>query len=777
MKIKVIIVIDHLDIGGAQNQVLEYLRHADKSQFDIKIVYLEKQRNALVEVIEKLGYVTIGLAHKGFFNMATIIQLRKLFCAEQPHIVHTYLFTSDCYGRVAARLAKVPHIITSMRSIDDWKKPHHVFVDQILAKWTDVITINADVIRPYLVDHEKIDAKKIVKIYNGIDLTRFDHVSSIDNIKASLEIPTGAKIVGMVGRLTHQKDYDTYLESAKIVLQKVPNVYFLVVGDGPRRQELETKVKNEGLGQNIIFTGTREDVAEIIHTMDIGVLSSFVEGCPNALIEYMACRKPAVAADIGGCAEVIQDEKTGFIVAPKNAQLMADRLVQLLESDDLRRQMGEEGRKRVEECFTVEKLAQNTENLYRSLAEKKVGFVFSQFPCYDETFILREMNQLKSTGLNLQIYSLKTPRDEIMHEEAKDLAKDTVYLPFISLKVFFINILFLIKHPIKYVSAFGKVFWGNRHSFDFWAKTLVVWPKAVGFAWLMKKNNIGHVHGQWATFPATVAMIISKLTGIPFSFTGHAHDIYLDTTMLADKLTAAKFVTTCTTDNKNHLEKIWNGGLQSEEEKTKIKISYHGIDLTRFRNEDGKPTEEDKEVFHILSVGSLLKCKGFAYLIEACNILKEQGLNFKCTIAGGGKLEGALRSQIAALGLKECVDLTGYITQDKLIPLYQTADIFVLAMVPEIHWGIPNVLVEAVASRLPTVCTMLPSVPELIEDGKTGFIVPPKNPQAIADVVNNLYVNKDLREHVKNSGRRVVEEKFDTVKNAMALKNIFLEGV
>lgn len=417
---------------------------------------------------------------------------------------------------------------------------------------------------------------------------------------------------------------------------------------------------------------------------------------------------------------------------------------------------------------------------------QKVAFIFSQFPCYDETFILREMNALHQAGLDMAIYSLKSPKDKIIHEEAKELAQDTSYLPFFSLYLLKCDLFFLFHYPGRYFSAFFGTLLRNLRSANFFFKTCALWYKAVGFARLARERGITHVHGQWATYPATVAYIISKLNNIPFSFTGHAHDIYLDTTMLPFKLHRASFITTCTENNKKYLlslldsqssivNSLWKK--QNEEIKDKIIVNYHGVDLKRFKQE--VPKSQSPKVpskFKILSVGSLLECKGFNYLINACSILKEEGLDFKCIIAGGGPLEKDLRSQIAYFYLNDRIELTGYITQDKLIPIYKEADVFVLAMEPEIHWGIANVIIEACAASVPVICTMLPSIPELIEDGKTGFIIPAKDPAAIVVAIEKLYRDADLRKRIGEAGRRVVEEKFDIAKNAQKLKDLWKEN-
>ena len=418
-----------------------------------------------------------------------------------------------------------------------------------------------------------------------------------------------------------------------------------------------------------------------------------------------------------------------------------------------------------------------------SMSKKKVAFIFSQFPAYDETFILREMNQLRATGLDFEIYSLKIPKDKIIHKEAEDLARTTSYLPFFSLKLLGCDLFYLFHYPARYFLAFFQALFFNLKSSNFFFKTCAVWYEAVGFAKQARKDGITHVHGQWATYPATVAFIISKLNNIPFSFTGHAHDIYLDTTMLAFKIKRAKFVTTCTAHNKSYLtglvvsqwsivDRPWEKRKNEfrKQIENKIVVNYHGIDLKKFARPSSMVHRPSS--FRILSVGSLLECKGFEYLIEACRILKEQGVEFECTIAGGGRLEQSLKSQVSRIKLEDKVKFTGYITQDKLIPIYKQADVFVLAMVPEIHWGIPNVLLEAGASSVPIVCTMLPSIPELVQDGETGFIIPAKDPAAIAVIIEKLYRDPELRKRIGEAGRAVVEQKFDVVDNALKLKEL-----
>ena len=270
MKTKIIITIDHLGTGGAQTQVLEYLKFADRSRFDITIVHLDSQYDFLGNAIKNLGYEVIGISHRGFFNLNTLSKLIRLFKTIKPDIVHTYLFTADCYGRLAAKLAGVNVIICAVRNMDTWMKPHHILVDKVLAGITDKITINAEIIRSYLVQKENIDPQKIELIYNGMDFARFQNLPPLEITKAQLGIPSDALVIGMIGRFSEQKDYETFFKAAQKVLEAVPNTYYVAVGDGPRRTMLEKQVQTLGIERNVIFTGLRQDIPDLISVFDVG---------------------------------------------------------------------------------------------------------------------------------------------------------------------------------------------------------------------------------------------------------------------------------------------------------------------------------------------------------------------------------------------------------------------------------------------------------------------------------------------------------------------------
>ena len=402
----------------------------------------------------------------------------------------------------------------------------------------------------------------------------------------------------------------------------------------------------------------------------------------------------------------------------------------------------------------------------------KVAFVFSQFPCYDEVFILREMAALKER-LDLTIYSIKrNRRDPVRHQISLPLLERVVYSPlFFSRPLWAANLRVLTRHPLRYLAALGEIIRLHWPSPEMLLKSLAIFPQAVYFARLCRLKGIDRVHGQWATYPAAAALVISRLNRSGFSFTGHAHDIYLKMAALKGKLRRADFVITCTAANRDHLL-----SLAPDIDPGKIKVVYHGVDLDHypFRGERRRPRGGQ---FRILSVGSLFECKGYETLLSACRLLQARDFDFRCRIVGGGHLESRLKKLVDEWGLSPRVEFTGYQRQEDMPEHYRWADLLVLAAVGKIHWGIPNVLLEALATGVPVACTHLPSLPELLGEPSCGFSFPEGRPDLIAELIVKLSRQDDLLVAHGKAGRKKVEEKWDIRINSLKIAELFQKTV
>ena len=402
----------------------------------------------------------------------------------------------------------------------------------------------------------------------------------------------------------------------------------------------------------------------------------------------------------------------------------------------------------------------------------RLGAILSQFPRYDEAFILRELVSLSQGSEELVIFSLRPCRDRIIHAQAEALRPRTLYAPFLwSAEVWGSHAYFLRRSPGAYWSSLGWIVSRHWNHPVILTRTLALFPKTVHFARLALEHHVTHLHAFWATYPAASALLMSRLAGIPYSLSGHAHDLYTTNPTLAEKIRGSRFVVTCTEENKRYLTTLLNGRHPAQAQAPAIAVSYHGVDLSRFV----AVPKVDASTCRLLIVGSLFPCKGLETLVEACRLLKERGISFHCTMAGGGPLERSLQRRIARHGLADHVEITGYVSQEVVIQLYQRAHLFVLPLISKIHWGIPNVLIEALATKTPVICCDLPSMRELVEHGTSGWIIPEEDPAALANAIQTLLADTGLRQRLGDAGYQRVIERFSLERTGAQLCALFAQ--
>jgi glycosyltransferase involved in cell wall biosynthesis len=406
----------------------------------------------------------------------------------------------------------------------------------------------------------------------------------------------------------------------------------------------------------------------------------------------------------------------------------------------------------------------------------KLAVVISQFPCSDEVFILRELRALQRGGVEMQIFSLRqAPQGEAaLHAEATSLLGATRYSPFLwSWPVVARNLQLLFTHPVLYGQLCARVLGETWRSRAFLTRSIVLFPLAVRWGMELRAEPVDRIHAHWATHPSTAAWIMSRISGIPFSMTAHAHDIYLDQAMLPFKLRASAAVLTCTRENLDFLRRLCPD-LPGD----RLRLSYHGVDLTAYR-----PAAEPAGDFRILSVGTLLPRKGFDTLLEACAILQREGTAHACEIVGDGPMRVELERRARRLGLTS-VTFLGKRSQEELPQIYRRASVFVLAAnhagggvvsaaarrrpgaADVIHFGIPNVILEAMASGLPVVASGLPALKEvLVEDGN-GLGVPERDPTALAAALRALALDPARRARLGVHAAARVRAGFDLSRTA-----------
>ena len=394
-----------------------------------------------------------------------------------------------------------------------------------------------------------------------------------------------------------------------------------------------------------------------------------------------------------------------------------------------------------------------------------VGYVLKRFPSLSQTFILNEILELEREGVALEIFSLLEPNDALRHDTLRRVRGPVTYLPHdFSAKEWTIREERCRDGTVS-ERRFEELVPGEEG-----VRASSLRLKAVALAALAPLRGVRHLHAHFGTAATTVAMLAGQLTGIPYSFTAHAKDIYhesVDRALLTQKIRRASFVVTVSEYNRRHLAALAGEALAG-----KILRLYNGIDLTRFRPD---PAIE-REASLILAVGRLVEKKGLHHLVHACRLLADWKRSFRCLIVGDGPERPSLSERIGALGLNDRVMLMGAHTQEWLLETLKRATVLVLPSVVSATGdrdGLPTVLLEALGVGLPAISTAVAGIPEIIDHEETGLLVPPADPERLARALQELLTRPALRQRLGRQGRSKAENAFDIRKNAAVLRDLF----
>jgi glycosyltransferase involved in cell wall biosynthesis len=398
----------------------------------------------------------------------------------------------------------------------------------------------------------------------------------------------------------------------------------------------------------------------------------------------------------------------------------------------------------------------------------KVAYILSRFPTIAETFILYEMLELKRLGLQIEIFPLIHQREPVKHAEVDLLAAQVHHHSLFSGATVAAHLYWLRKNPKIYGQVWRQTIRHTWKSLKFLSRSLVVLSLAALYARRMVELEIDHIHAHWATHPALAAYLIKQLTGIPYSFTAHANDIFVDQTMLEEKIRQASFVVTISQFNRQFLCKLYD-----ELAAQKVFVIHCGVDPAVFQ---ARPPKKLTHKFTIVCVARLEEKKGHRYLLEACAPLKSQGINFHCLLVGDGEARTEIEAHIRRLNLTDQITVLGFQPRHRVRELLAGADVMVL---PSIvtgtgrQEGIPVALMEALAIGLPAIATAISGIPELIEDGETGLLVPERDPQALTRAIIKLYHSRELGPQLGAGGRDKVLKDFNLHTTTAALHQLF----
>jgi len=395
-----------------------------------------------------------------------------------------------------------------------------------------------------------------------------------------------------------------------------------------------------------------------------------------------------------------------------------------------------------------------------------IVYVVGEFPSTTEYFIRNEIVCLRREGLNIKVLSLKRGRG------MEDVA-DGIFPVYARSFIWTIgaHVYILLKEKRRYFNAFLKMPSSSHGSLYTFLKSIKTFSIGVDFLFRLRKSELRHIHAHFISLPAEVAMVMSGISGISFSASAHARDIYTcDPRMLGVILRSASFVITCTAANKKYLERA-----VLPKRGNNILHVYHGIDPTAwpFRRESGEPGGRR---IRLLSIGRLVEKKGLIYLLQAVSLLKRGNHSIHCNIVGDGPLKGAFQDYIEREDLSDVITLCGEQSQERIKGMYAASDLFILPCIVAPDGdrdGLPNVLVEALSMGLPVIATPVSAIPELIVHGSTGLLVPEKDPEGIVKSVLQLVNDKQLYESIARNGVRKITSEFNIDRSTSRLMDIF----
>lgn len=398
----------------------------------------------------------------------------------------------------------------------------------------------------------------------------------------------------------------------------------------------------------------------------------------------------------------------------------------------------------------------------------RIAYIVTRFPKLSETFVYREVLELRKQGAEVECFSIHQPLPESLPPEAEALKHETTYLWPPRMVQFLFGILKLIAtRPGKFFKLLHFFLQQAPANLSGKHRFAMHFLEGAYLAHLCMRRGIEYIHAHFANGPSSVAMAASALSGIPFGFTCHAQDIYSDPLMLDIKINRAQLPLTISQYNRNYIASNY-----SPKNRAKLRVHRVAIDLAHFHPHRRESASAYSPL--ILAIGRLVPKKGFIHLIHACERLAQRGINFRCQIIGDGPERTALQEAIRAGQLAEKVSLLGAQTEIKKF-LHQ-ADLFVMPCVLDQSGdrdGIPTTLMEAMAMRVPVISTEISGIPELVQHEQTGILVPPADVEALTQAICRLIVDEKLRQELAASGRRHIELHHNLETNtAQLLENI-----
>ena len=366
--LKVLQLIPTLDRSGAEKQMVLLCQGLPRGRFEVEAAALTRLGPFEADLRDAGIPVTL-IGKRLKIDPFALERLTRFMKAKRFDVVQTWVFAANSYGRVAARRAKVPVVVTAEMAVDLWKSRVHLAIDRRLAKWTGRVVGNSHAVVDFY-RKAGIPEDKLAMIYSGVaddPIPEFDRAA----VRAEFGWPADTPLIVFIGRLMPQKGVADLIAALDIFQHVRPDARTLIIGAGPLRDDLIETAHKFDLDGKVHFTGHREDAQRLLGAADLLVLPSLYEGLPNVVLEAMRLGKPVVATAAPGTAEVVINGETGILVPLQNPTELTRGIRKVLGDSELAKRMGEAGRARVRNEFGVQLMIDRFAELYERLSEMK----------------------------------------------------------------------------------------------------------------------------------------------------------------------------------------------------------------------------------------------------------------------------------------------------------------------------------------------------------------------------------------------------------------------
>jgi glycosyltransferase involved in cell wall biosynthesis len=366
----VLFVIDGAEFGGGERVFLQ-LASGLKDRYRL---FVATSTNGLFAwELHRLGIEVFSVDMSRQFTLKPIRQIRSIIRNNEIDFLHSQGARADFFARFAGRIANAPHILCTVAmpvegfEVGRLRKTMYRFMDRLSERYVEKFIVVSESLRKALIEGRGISSQRVARIYNGIELDKFRPDLKQSMLKENWGIAQESPLIGALGRMVWQKGFTYLIEAIPDILQSLPSVRFVIAGDGPLKKELESLSEDLNVKEQVIFPGYIGQIEQFLSNIDILVVPSVLEGFPMVTLEAMAMGIPIVATQINGVTEQISHGQEGILVPPRNPRELAGAVLQLIKDEELGARLGLAARKKIESCFSVERMVRETEQLYLSL--------------------------------------------------------------------------------------------------------------------------------------------------------------------------------------------------------------------------------------------------------------------------------------------------------------------------------------------------------------------------------------------------------------------------